>query len=412
MLSKTITVASHTCHQALRQPLFYVLTAGFAAMIWSSQFFTMFTLDESLEGLLLREMGISSIALCGALLSVLLSWLVITRDMERLVALTLLSKPLSRTQFLVGKYLGILAAVGFASLVLAGVLLATLWQKEAGPRVDELKNVDEITYHEPSGDAAVTVESVAPVAPEDNPLRAVVTLNKEIPERDSRAARLASLPSGGRFAQGQLSVWRDNVLRNWLILRSWNEGGRGKVEIALDRPWRGPDGAPLPAFSDPGHSHDFLPVPGSDARLAPSRFGAAQWVWARFWSFDAPQVAKGAALAVVRVAMLLAFAASLAPHASLVVNSAVSFLLFLLGHVANYLFLSLSSASHPRYIRVLGQIFYAIFPNLENSRVESLVAAGREISLSYVCWSAGYGFAYAALVLVAGAAFFSRKEIR
>ncbi|MCE9584251.1 MAG: ABC transporter permease subunit [Planctomycetes bacterium] len=411
MLYKTVTVATHTTHQALRQPLFYVLTASFAAMIWSSQFFTMFTLDDSLEGILLREMGIASIALCGALLSVLLSWLVITRDMEQLVALTLLSKPLSRTQFLVGKYLGILGAVGFSSAVLAGVLLATVWQKEAGPRLEEVSNVDEVTYHEPSGDTAIVIESVKGI-PEDNPLRAEVTFVREIPERVSRAARVAGLPGGGRFAQGQLSVWREHNLYQWLILRSWNEGGHGKIEIAVGRPWLAADGTPLDALADPAKSGEFLPPAGSDGRLGPSRFGAAPWAWGRFWSFDAPQLLKAAALAVVRVAILLAFASALAPHASLVVNGAVSFLIFLLGHVANYIFLALGGPGHSLVTRKLGEIFYAIFPNLENSRVESLVAAGREISFSYVCWSASYGFAYAALVLVAGAALFSRKEIR
>jgi hypothetical protein len=409
---KILVVAAHTAHQSLRQPLFWILTSAFAAMIWTSQFFTMFTLDESLEGLLLREMGISSIALCGALLSVLLSWLVITRDMELLVALTVLSKPVSRAQFLAGKYAGILFTVGFSSLVLAGVLLATLWQKEAGPRIEELSTLEEVTYHEAKGDFSAEIEGVKGV-PQDSPFTAEVTLSRPLPGDDSAAARLAGRPGDGRFAQGQLSVWRDNTRRQWLILKSWNEGGRGKLLVAVGQPWLGPDGiSPLEEPADPSRARAELPPSSVEASLQPSRHGAAQREWARFWTFDASQIAKGSLLAVFRVAILLAFAASLAPHFPLVVNGAVSFLVYLLGHVSNYAFLALDTAGHSGAVRALARIFYAVFPNLENSRVESLVAAGREISLSYVCWSAGYGFAYAALVLVAGAAFFSRKEIR
>ncbi len=408
---KSLVVAMHTAHQSLRQPLFWILTSCFAGMIWASQFFTMFTLDETLEGTLLREMGISSIALCGALLAVLLSWLVITRDMERLVALTVLSKPISRAQFLAGKFAGILVSVGFSSAVLTGVLIATVWQKEAGPRQLELTAAEEITYHD-KGDFGAQIVSVKGI-PEDAPFRAVVSLSRPFPEDHSFAERLAHRPDGGRFAQGQLHVFKDDTPRQWLILRSWNEGGKGMVEVAVGQPWRSREnGDPLVSTSDPSLARAELPPSAGEARVAPSRHGAAQIAWARFWTFDALQIAKGAFLAVLRVAILLAFSASLAPHFPLVVNGAVSFVLFLLGHVSNYVFQALATPSHSPAVRLCARIFYAIFPNLENSRVESLVAAGREISLSYVCWSAGYGFAYAALVLVAGAAFFSRKEIR
>lgn len=410
-MRKSLVIAAHTAHQAFRQPLFWILTGCFAAMIWASQFFTMFTLDDRLEGYLLREMGTSSIALCGALLAVLLSWLVISRDMDRLVALTVLSKPVSRPQFLAGKFAGILAAVAFSSAVLAAVLVATVWQKEGSRNLAEYSEIGELAFRGPQGDFGAAVESVEPV-PRDRPLRAIVTLSRPLPESATAAERLAACPGDGAFALGQLSVWKDNSLRSWLILRSWNDGGRGRLEISIPQPWLDHDtGAPLEDLAEPGDALAALP-PTGDARVASSRHGAAQRAWARFWSFDALQILKGALLAVVRVAVLLAFAASLAPHVPLVVNGAASFVLFLVGHVSNYAFLALDAASQPSWLRWAGRIFYAIFPNLENSRVESLVAAGREISLSYVCWSAGYGLAYAALVLAAGAAFFSRKEIR
>lgn len=411
-LYKTLVVAAHTGHQALREPLFWILTAVFGAMIWSSQFFIMFTLDDAAEGRLLRNMGVSSVALCGALLAVLLSWLVITRDMERLVALTVLSKPVARSQFLVGKYLGILGAVVFSSTILAGILLATVWQKETGPLLQELSEVDGITNHEGSGDAIVQVDSVEPKPADGAPYRAIVTFAKRIPEGNAPFAGLTHLPEGGRFAQGQLVVWDNQNLRQWLVLRSWNEGDHGKAEVALFQAWRGPGGAPVEQLTSPILALGELPTAGLEGRLAPSRHGHAQRLWAEFWTSTAPQVAASCVLAVLSVAVLLAFTASFAPHVPLVANAAVSFLVFLGGNVANDVFRALTEPSRPRALRIVGEIFYAIFPNLENYRVESLLSFGREISPSYVFWSAGYGIAYAALVLVAGAAFFSRKEIR
>lgn len=406
---KTWVVATNTAHEALRQPLFYILLVSFGGMIWSSQYFTMFTLDESLEAFLLREMGISSIALACGLMAVLLSWLVITREMEKLTALTVLSKPVTRGQFLLGKYFGILAAVAYAAAVLGAVLVVTLWQKEAGPRFHDLCELDEAAQYDWSGDSPGLIESVEPSKEYAHAVD--LTLSRAYPERTSAFARLAGVPEEGRFAGGTLFVWRDHGGVEWNVLRSRVENG--KTRVTLQRDWRVVDTAGKAAHVVlPPDAQPPLPEKGEDARVRPRRYGAAAAHWHQFWTGEVPQIFKGAVLAAMRVAILLAFASSLAPHASLVVNASVSFLVFLLGHLSNYLFLALTAPGRGFLSRAFGRIFYALLPNLENFRVESLVAAGRPITMTYVLTCAAYGIAYSALVLVAGTAVFSRKEIR
>ncbi|MBI2923603.1 MAG: ABC transporter permease [Planctomycetes bacterium] len=406
---KTWVVASNTAHEALRQPLFYILLVSFGGMIWSSQYFTMFTLDESLEAFLLREMGISSIALACGLMAVLLSWLVITREMEKLTALTVLSKPVTRGQFLLGKYFGILGAVAFAAAVLAAALVVTLWQKEGEPRFSSLCDIDEAAQFDWGGDSPGLIESVE-LSPE-YAHTVLVTLDRTYEERTSALARLAGVPQEGRFAGGSLFVWRDSGALEWNVLRS--SVRNGKTTLVVQRDWRVVDTAgravhvTLPADAQPP-----IPQAREDARVRPRRYGAAAAHYHQFWTGEAPQILKGATLAVMRVAILLAFAASLAPHASLVANASISFLVFLLGHLSNYLFLALTAPGRGFLSRGFGRIFYALLPNLENFRVESLVAAGRPITMTYVLTCAAYGIAYSALVLVAGTAVFSRKEIR
>jgi ABC-type transport system involved in multi-copper enzyme maturation permease subunit len=404
---KVLVISHNTTHFAFRQPLYWILLAGFSGMIWSSQFFTMFTLDEDLEGTLLRDMGVSSVALCAALLSVLLSWLAVTRDMERLTALTLLAKPVTRSQFLVGKYLGILSSVLFASALLASVLVLTLWQKEGRRRLENLGNPERLFASDYAAKFDSSVADVQPLPPGDpRPARALVTMAHAWPEHDTRLARESGLHDRGRFAHGTLQEIEAGR-REWRILSSRVEAGRTVLEIAVAHP-PGAGGRP----DDSSAPAPRLPAAGTKTRPVPCRVGAAQSHVAAFWSFDALQIFKASLLAALRVAILLAFSVALAPHASLVVNGAVSFLVFLLGHVSNYVALDLTAPGRGWGLRTAGRIFYVLFPNLENSRVESLVSVGREISFTYVGWNAAYAAAYAGLVLVAGAAVFSRKEIR
>jgi hypothetical protein len=396
---KTLVVARTTAQEALRQPLFHVVILCFAGMIWASQFFTMFTLDDRLEGYLLREMGLSSIALCGALLAVLLSWLVVTREMERLTSLTILSKPIHRTEFLLGKYLGILGAVAYGSFILAAVLILSTWQKEGAPRFRTLSEIDHAVFEpEFSADFSAKIESVSPAPGRGNAW--LVTLARSLPDRDSKLARAFGAPEQGRFMNATLSVWRANDNLLWTVESSRN-ADRGRCELVVLR--ADPRAGPAPA--EP-------PRAGEDARVRPCHAGAAQRHLHDFWTRSAPDILKGALLALVRVAVLLALAASLAPHFPLVVNAAFCFVFFTLGHVMNYVVAGAALDAKGALFRWAGRIFFALLPNLENSRVESLVAAGRPISMEYVGWAAACGVAYSALVLVAGTAFFSRKEIR
>lgn len=123
---KTILpIAITTWREGIREPFFYVLVGLFSLMIIASPFITSFALGEELK--LVREMGLSSITLCGLLLAVLSASTVITEEIENKTVLTLLSKPVSRSQFIFGKFLGLIFLIVIATIVLLIVLIATLW---------------------------------------------------------------------------------------------------------------------------------------------------------------------------------------------------------------------------------------------------------------------------------------------
>lgn len=157
-MGKVWVVADTTYREIARQPLYYILTGFFALVIFLSRFFTLFTFREGDEANMIREMGIASITISGVLLSVIMASIVITSEVEKLTTLTVLSKPIGRGQFLVGKYLGIVLANLFSVSLLLIVLVYTLWQKEALHELEKAGNLLEI----PEGGRAVTPEFYFP----------------------------------------------------------------------------------------------------------------------------------------------------------------------------------------------------------------------------------------------------------
>ncbi|MFH0911997.1 MAG: ABC transporter permease subunit [Planctomycetota bacterium] len=117
------SIARNTLFETLRQNAYGVVLWISALLILLSPAFAMFTLIDSLK--LVQDMGLATILLAGLFLGVLSSATVVSREIEGRTALTVLSKPVSREAFLLGKYLGLSLAVSLAVYILTILLLLT-----------------------------------------------------------------------------------------------------------------------------------------------------------------------------------------------------------------------------------------------------------------------------------------------
>ncbi|GEM_PF-1124727 len=119
------SLAAATYSDIVRRPLYYIVLLALAAMVFLSQYITLFSFYQEMN--LVREMGMATITFFGFLLIVLLCGPIVTSELEDRTAVTLLSKPISRASFLLGKFFGLMGAVLPGVVVLAGVLFLTLW---------------------------------------------------------------------------------------------------------------------------------------------------------------------------------------------------------------------------------------------------------------------------------------------
>jgi len=125
---KVLVIAQNTYREASRQPIYYLLLLVFGALILLSPKLTLFTLRDA-SGVI-REMGVASVTISCMLIALFSASNCVWQEIERRTALTVLSKPVRREEFLLGKFLGIYWAVLLSALFLTVLVTLTVWWVE------------------------------------------------------------------------------------------------------------------------------------------------------------------------------------------------------------------------------------------------------------------------------------------
>ena len=120
-------IARATTKEAIRQPLFPLLMALALLVLVTNTFVPFFSFGEDYR--MLIDCGLATILICGLLLAVWTSSTSIADEIEGKTAMTLLSKPINRRQFVLGKFVGIIVAVFWLILPLMIAFLLLVYYK-------------------------------------------------------------------------------------------------------------------------------------------------------------------------------------------------------------------------------------------------------------------------------------------
>ena len=120
-------IARATTKEAIRQPVFILLIGVGILFMLLNTFLPFFTLGEDVK--MLVDCGLATILITGALMAVWTASTSISSEIEGKTAMTLLSKPINRRQFIIGKYIGILQAVFWMLLPVILIFLGLIMYK-------------------------------------------------------------------------------------------------------------------------------------------------------------------------------------------------------------------------------------------------------------------------------------------
>lgn len=123
-----LVIARQTINEALRRRLMWIfLISGFALIVLIPLFGYLAPKDSQT---VLRSLGLAAILLAGLFITIVTCIYLIPVEIERRTIYTVLSKPVQRYEFVLGKFLGGFATVALNILSMGIVFIIMLWIQE------------------------------------------------------------------------------------------------------------------------------------------------------------------------------------------------------------------------------------------------------------------------------------------
>lgn len=122
-MSKTWAIAINTFKEAVRNRILYVLLF-FSVLILIGSWITA-TLSIEEPDRILRNLGVAAINIISGLIAVFVGIGLVYNELDKKTIYTIISKPISRWQFILGKYLGLLFTI-LVNVMIMTVLFGTL----------------------------------------------------------------------------------------------------------------------------------------------------------------------------------------------------------------------------------------------------------------------------------------------
>ena len=127
-LRRIATIALHTFKESVRERVLYNLIVFALLLMGAAILFG--SISVGIEQVILVNLGLSSISVFGVLMAIFIGIGLVSKEIERRTLYNILSKPVSRPEFLLGKYCGLLLTLVINTAIMTGgFYLALLYQK-------------------------------------------------------------------------------------------------------------------------------------------------------------------------------------------------------------------------------------------------------------------------------------------
>ncbi len=120
-----VVIALNTFRENLRDKILYNLVFFALLLIGASILLADLTIMEHHR--MIADMGLAAINLVGVVIAIFVGIGLVGKEIERRTVYTIMARPIRRTQFILGKYLGLVMTLSVNMAVMMAVFLATLW---------------------------------------------------------------------------------------------------------------------------------------------------------------------------------------------------------------------------------------------------------------------------------------------
>jgi ABC-type transport system involved in multi-copper enzyme maturation permease subunit len=132
---KIAAITLNTFREAVRDRILYAILIFALVMLAGSTILV--TISVGGEVKIIKDLGLTSISIFGTLIAIFLGIGLVSKEIERRTVYTIITKPIHRSQFVLGKYLGLVLTllVNVSVMALGLIGLSYFWEGFASPRL-------------------------------------------------------------------------------------------------------------------------------------------------------------------------------------------------------------------------------------------------------------------------------------
>jgi hypothetical protein len=136
---RIVAIGRNTFTELVRQKVFYFLLIFGLIVIGNSAFLAKFSFQEEFQ--MLKDVSLGSMSVFLSLLAILATAMLLPRDLEDRTIFTILSKPVPRYEYLLGKLLGVVILLTLSTLVMGALFLVVLLLREQSALAETHRSV-------------------------------------------------------------------------------------------------------------------------------------------------------------------------------------------------------------------------------------------------------------------------------
>lgn len=122
---KIKAIALNTFKEAIRDRILYLLFFFAAVSVIFSRLLAVLTVGDRVK--IVKDVGLAAISLFGVLMAVLIGTGLVYKEIDKKTIFTLISKPIHRFEFLLGKFFGLVLTLFIMTALMSLIFLATVF---------------------------------------------------------------------------------------------------------------------------------------------------------------------------------------------------------------------------------------------------------------------------------------------
>jgi len=123
-MKKISSIACNTFRESIRERLLYIALI-FSGILMASSYI-LSPLAVGARQKIVVDVGLAAISILGVLTAVLVGSTLVHKEIDKRAIFMVLTRPVSRSQYLIGKYSGVVLAIALVIAIMTGVLVCTV----------------------------------------------------------------------------------------------------------------------------------------------------------------------------------------------------------------------------------------------------------------------------------------------